>query len=100
MHEHQPPSYNNKGQMEDNMNTNVAKKHLYNGLSNQVKLPPTWCKEKAVRTQSALKEWRRKEARAHLSYDLDGDGIVSGRDLVLAQHFDKNSKGRLDSRER
>jgi hypothetical protein len=29
----------------------------------------------------------------HISYDLDGDGIVGGRDLVIAKLFDKNKKG-------
>jgi hypothetical protein len=26
----------------------------------------------------------------HISYDLDGDGFVGGRDLVIAKLFDKD----------
>lgn len=32
---------------------------------------------------------------AHISYDLDGDGIVGGRDLVIAKLFDTEKKGSL-----
>lgn len=35
-----------------------------------------------------------------LTYDLDGDGIVGGRDLVVAKIFDKDKDGRLNSTER
>ena len=36
----------------------------------------------------------------HISYDLDGDGFVGGRDYVLAKAFDKDLDGRLNSVER
>lgn len=36
----------------------------------------------------------------HISYDLDGDGIVGGRDLVVATLFDKDRDGKLSSVER
>jgi hypothetical protein len=36
----------------------------------------------------------------HISYDLDGDGIVGGRDLVIAKIFDKDQDGRLNTTER
>lgn len=36
----------------------------------------------------------------HISYDLDGDGIVGGRDLVIANIFDKDKKGSLTAEER
>ena len=35
----------------------------------------------------------------HPSYDLDGDGVVSNQDLVLAKHFDKDNDGRLNTGE-
>jgi hypothetical protein len=31
----------------------------------------------------------------HISYDLDGDGIVGGRDLVIGKLFDSEHKGSL-----
>ena len=36
----------------------------------------------------------------HISYDLDGDGIVGGRDLVIAKLFDKDQDGRLSQIEK
>jgi hypothetical protein len=36
----------------------------------------------------------------HISYDLDGDGIVGGRDLVVASRFDTDKDGKLSSIER
>jgi hypothetical protein len=36
----------------------------------------------------------------HISYDLDGDGIVGGRDLVIANIFDKDKKGSLTKEEK
>ena len=36
----------------------------------------------------------------HISYDLDGDGIVGGRDLVIANIFDKDKKGSLTQEEK
>lgn len=34
------------------------------------------------------------------SYDLDGDGHVSGKDYMLSKMFDKNKDGVLDAEER
>ena len=36
----------------------------------------------------------------HISYDLDGDGQVGGRDYVIAKHFDKDGDGRLNTAEK
>ena len=36
----------------------------------------------------------------HISYDLDGDGQVGGRDYVIAKHFDKDEDGRLNTTEK
>ena len=36
----------------------------------------------------------------HPSYDLDGDGYVGGRDLVIAKQFDKDQDGILNEIER
>ena len=43
---------------------------------------------------------RKKQERPDISYDIDGDGIVGGRDLVIAKIFDKDKDGRLNSAER
>lgn len=36
----------------------------------------------------------------HISYDLDGDGIVGVRDLVVASRFDEDRDGQLNPQER
>jgi hypothetical protein len=43
---------------------------------------------------------RKIEGMPHISYDLDGDGYVGGRDLVIAKHFDKDEDGRLNTAEK
>lgn len=35
-----------------------------------------------------------------ISFDLDGDGNVGGRDYVISKLFDKNGDGKLDAQER
>ena len=35
-----------------------------------------------------------------ISYDLDGDGYVGGRDYVLSKKFDLDGDGKLNSSER
>lgn len=36
----------------------------------------------------------------HISYDLDGDGFVGGRDYIIAKQFDKDGDGRLNTNEK
>lgn len=43
---------------------------------------------------------RRRHLHPDLSFDLDGDGIVGNRDLVLAKLFDKDGDGKLNVAER
>ena len=43
---------------------------------------------------------RKQETLPDMSYDLDGDGQVSGRDYVLARKFDKGLKNYLTKEER
>lgn len=43
---------------------------------------------------------RHKEKVPHISYDLDGDGYVGGRDYVIAKQFDKDGDGRLNTNEK
>jgi hypothetical protein len=46
-----------------------------------------------------LKE-RKEQLRPDLTFDLDGDGLVNDRDLVLGKHFDKDGDGRLNTAEK
>ena len=51
-------------------------------------------------TLTKLKEFRKKEILPDLSYDLDGDGFVGGRDYVIARRFDEGFKNYLTAEEK
>lgn len=51
-------------------------------------------------TQSSLRLDRRRTNMPHISYDIDGDGIVSQDDYFLAKRFDLDGNGVLDQDER
>lgn len=85
---HQPPRIDFFGY---NIDTN--KKNIqdggYNILTQQVKIPDWWSKpgvkDEDKKTLTKLKEERNEQRRPHISYDLDGDGYVGGRDYVIAK---------------
>lgn len=52
------------------------------------------------KTKTKLGENRRNERIPHISYDLDGDGYVGGKDYVVAKQFDKDGDGKLNAEER
>jgi hypothetical protein len=47
-----------------------------------------------------LLESRKKEILPDISYDLDGDGFVGGRDYVVARRFDEGLKNHLTKEEK
>jgi Ca2+-binding EF-hand superfamily protein len=51
-------------------------------------------------TKVKLLQKRKAESIPHITFDLDGDGYVGGRDLVMAKHFDKDGDGKLNEIER
>lgn len=63
----------------------------------KIRMPPGWgqLNETETKTRSKLLEDRHNAKKFDLSYDLDGDGYVGGRDLVIAKQFDKGDKGKL-----
>lgn len=65
-------------------------------------MPDWWAQPNTenIKTQKGIMEQRRKEFLPDPTFDLDGDGIVGGRDLVLAKRFDKDKDGRLNTGER
>lgn len=69
-----------------------------------MRIPEWWSKpgipDELKQTRTKLNEVRRKERVPHISYDLDGDGFVGGRDYVIAKHFDKDEDGRLNTQEK
>ena len=72
-----------------------------NILGQSVRIPEWWSKpgvpEELKQTKTKLTEFRRQEKVPHISYDLDGDGFVGGRDYVIAKQFDKDGDGRLNT---
>jgi hypothetical protein len=67
--------------------------------SADVKIPDWWSrgpKTNPNRTLGDVQEKRRKEYVHDMSYDLDGDGVVGNRDLVLSKLFDKDCDGKLN----
>ena len=51
-------------------------------------------------TRTKLMENRRLEKIPDISYDLDKDGYVGGRDYVLAKRFDLDGDGKLNAEEK
>ena len=70
-----------------------------------LKMPAGWGTNDIERknptlTKTELLQKRRSEVKPHISFDLDGDGVVGNRDYVLAKLFDKDQDGRLNTQER
>ena len=67
-------------------------------------MPGWWSKpgtkDEDKMTKTKLLQQRKREAIPHITYDLDGDGFVGVRDLVMAKHFDKDLDGRLNTAEK
>lgn len=75
-----------------------------NVLTQNVRIPDWWSRpgmtEEEKKTRTKLAEKRHAERKPHISFDLDGDGYVGGKDYVVAKQFDKNGDGILDAEER
>jgi hypothetical protein len=75
-----------------------------NILTHYNRIPEWWSRpgqtEDQTKTRTKLHDQRRKERIPHISYDLDGDGYVGGKDYVVAKQFDKDGDGKLDAEER
>ncbi len=51
-------------------------------------------------TKRKLEMQRKQADMPHHTYDLDGDGFVSVKDLFLAKQFDKDRDGKLNAEEK
>jgi len=75
-----------------------------NILTQIVRIPEWWSRpgvsEEDKKTRTKIQEHRRAERIPHISYDLDKDGYVGGKDYVVAKQFDKDGDGKLNEEER
>lgn len=78
-----------------------------NILKSAVQVPDWWGGQKdtngnelAKKTRTELMNKRRADNLPHISYDLDGDGFVGGRDYVLSKLYDKDKDGKLNAEEK
>ena len=69
-------------------------------MNTDVKIPDSWKGPNPGKTRTLLKHEHRSEFIPHPSYDIDGDGIVGGKDLAIAKIFDKDKDGILNEKER
>jgi hypothetical protein len=98
---HIPPSYDIYGhQIPTNPNENK-----FNILAEKDSIKIPWetrnkLYQSTPMTRTKLLERRKKERIPDISYDLDGDGFVGGRDYVLAKRYDVDGDGKLNEIER
>lgn len=64
------------------------------------KFPQSWQNSPKISTLSELKSIQKSSKIPDPSFDLDGDGIVSGHDLIISSQFDKDKDGKLSPQER
>ena len=65
-----------------------------------VKIPASWENSPKLKTLTELQSHRKASKIPDPSFDLDGDGIVNGHDLVISSQFDLDKDGKLSSAER
>lgn len=68
--------------------------------NSQIKIPEDWQKVKEISTRTDLLKDRKSKNIPDISFDLDGDGVVGGYDLVISSQFDHDKDGKLNSQER
>ena len=73
-------------------------------LLNKDKIKIPWCDKNSnasgAMTQTELIAKRKKEKIPDISYDLDKDGYVGGRDFVIAKRYDIDNDGKLNEQEK
>ena len=98
---HIPPSYDLYGHQIP-VNRNKVK---YNILAEKEDIKTPWdnsnpLTQSTPMTRTKLLALRKKENIPDISYDLDGDGYVGGRDYVLSKRFDLDGDGKLNDAEK
>ena len=100
---HIPPKYDIYGFLKPkpaNTDNNIR----YNILSEKDKIKIPWeenlQQSHSPMTQSKLLELRKKARIPDISYDLDKDGYVGGKDFVLSKIYDLDQDGKLNEIEK
>ena len=101
-HTHVPPAYDIAGYLKPEYKRRCQFETLNN---NDESIPSEWIHRtntnaSGVATRSELMHKRKIESLPDKSYDLDGDGVVGGRDMVIAKLYDKDGDGKLNDVER
>ena len=114
LHKHVPPIYDITGKQTNKVMSPI---HAYNvlspkklnikstkNISNNIKpfniedeFKNTNNNEYAIKMKELMK--KKRSNIPDISYDLDGDGSVSAKELFIAKLFDKNNKGKLTKNE-
>ena len=100
VHTHIPPKYDLAGYLKPEYKRK-CQLELLNDKNESI--PKEWIhrtNSSGVATRSELINKRKRERLPDASYDLDGDGVVGGRDMVLAKLYDKDKDGKLNEMER
>ena len=75
-----------------------------NILTQNNRIPDWWSRpgqtEEEKKTRTKITQQRRAERIPHISYDLDNDGYVGGKDYVISKQFDRDGDGKLNEEER
>jgi hypothetical protein len=100
---HVPPKYDIYGRLKKQYNYGGE---TYNILAEKDKIKIPWQHSSSENplaspmTRSKLIERRKKERIPDISYDLDKDGYVGGKDYVLAKRYDLDNDGKLNEQEK
>ena len=98
---HVPPKYDIYGYLKRQKNHGETK---YNILAEKDKIKIPWDdvskSQSTPMTRTKLLERRKLERIPDISYDLDKDGYVGGKDFVLSKRYDLDGDGKLNEEEK
>ena len=99
---HQPPKFDIYGK--EKTETYIPPNKRYNILAEKDNIRIPWQTNinsiSTPMTRTKLLERRKKDRIPDISYDLDNDGYVGGKDFVLSKLYDIDGDGKLNETER
>ena len=97
---HIPPKYDLYGRLRPPEKSNEDIKLLLNKENIRIPWSEKNTNKSGAMTRTELIELRKKEKIPDISYDLDKDGYVGGRDLVISKRYDIDKDGKLNEKEK